>query len=83
MKKEKKVTVKDVKTEQPQVTGHNIFMIVKEGSNYKIACGSNYMSRMTFATLEEAKSYIDSKPWELIINTTCYIYGLTSKNSKK
>lgn len=82
MAKKTKPVVENVKVQEPQVKMHDVFAIVKVGNNYMIGCGNNYMSKATFASIKDAQEYIDSKPWELIINTTCYIYELSKQNKK-
>lgn len=58
-----------------------IFTIPEINGNFCICVGNKIISKQNFISLEEAKAYIDSKPWELIVNATCAIYDL-SKNFK-
>lgn len=51
---------------------YEIFTIVEditEGIDVKIVLG-NYMVKNGFESIENAKAYIDSKPWELISAVT-------------
>lgn len=75
-----KTTVENVEVTKPQLEQYLIFTVVKIGGNWKIAVGNNIMSQMTFSNKKEAIEYIDSKPWDLIINTTCYLYEISQKN---
>lgn len=78
-KESKKMIEPKIKEEQVSKT-HNyetIFTIVEQNGNFRIAVANKLISRMNFVTLEEAQSYIDSKPWELIINATCAIYEIS------
>lgn len=70
--KEPKVEVTEsVKTHQ-----HDIFTIVEKNGNCLIAISNKIISKNSFASIEEAKEYIDSKPWELLINASCAIYDI-------
>lgn len=68
------------KTEQYET----IFTLVERKEGVKIAVADKLISKLNFTNLEEAKQYIDSKPWELIVNATCLLYDLTKnvKNNK-
>lgn len=57
----------------------NIYQIVENKGSFIIAVANKIVTNNNFATLEEAKTYIDSKPWELIINVTCLIYDMGQK----
>ena len=71
-----KPTVKDEKV--TRVEQYQIFNLVVS-DKVKIAIGNYLIHQNEFETVEDAKNYIDSKPWELIVNTTCCIYDI-SKN---
>lgn len=74
-----KVEVKEVsKTHNYQT----IFTIVERNKNFNIAVGNKIVSKLTFVTLKEAKDYIDSKPYELIVNATCCIYEISQTLKK-
>lgn len=61
------------------VEKYEIFNLVKQGNSIKIAIGNYLISNIQFESIEEAKMYIDRKPWELIVNTTCCIYDISKK----
>lgn len=66
MKKQKENTV--------EIHEHDEFLIVKnEQGLYLIVFGNNYVSRKQFNNLEDAKNYIDSKPYEIIFASCCTI----------
>lgn len=67
-----------VKTQQ-----HDVFIIVEKNGQCLIALGDKIVSKNTFATIEEAQNYIDSKPWELIINATCAVWEIVVKQTQK
>lgn len=67
------------KTEQYE----EFFKLVTSNKLTRIACGNAIVSRLQFKSVKEAKSYIDSKPWELIINVTAYINDLLKKEQSK
>lgn len=58
-----------------EVNVEEIFGIVKNGNHYLITVTNQIVSRRTFATVDEAKDYIKSKPWELILNTTAVMWA--------
>lgn len=68
-----------IKTEAYQV----IFTLVTRNKETEIAVGNNIVSKIKFKSTKEAKNYIDSKPWELIVNTTCCIYDMSEKINKQ
>lgn len=59
-----------------------VFTIIERNKNFNIAVSNKIVSKKTFVSLDDAIEYINSKPWELIINATCCIYDL-SKEVKK
>lgn len=80
MSKTTKTTVGEVKVTESNVTKcEEIFDIVKNQSNYFIGVAGKLVSTKSFATKEEAEAYINSKPWELIINVSCLMYDLSKK----
>lgn len=84
MTKETKMVVKSTEKKQPQVEIYeDIFAIVEIQGNYGIGIAGKMVVNRPFATKEEAKAYIDSKPWELIINATCLIYDLGKEATAK
>lgn len=61
---------------------HDTFIIVEKNNICFVAIGDKIVSREQFKSVEEAKAYIDSKPWELIINVTCAAYEIVLKQTK-
>lgn len=83
MAEKKKKTVNEepvVTTDQNMETYEEIFQIVKQNGVYYIGVANKLISKRSFANAEETKEYIDSKPWELVINVTCLIYDLAKEN---
>lgn len=62
--------VKDVKiTDRVTTEGYGIFTLLKRKNTFYVAVGMNIVSRETFTKKADVKKYIDSKPWELMLNT--------------
>lgn len=59
---------------------YEVFILFKADNVVRIAIDKYIMSKLTFTTFEEAKAYIDSKPYELIINAACCLMELSTKN---
>lgn len=59
-----------------------VFTIVERNGNFNIAVGNKIITKKTFISIEDAENYIDSKPWELIVNATCCIYDLSKEINK-
>lgn len=53
-----------------------------EEKQFRIGACSQYMSEKVFDTKKDAESYIDSKPWELIINLNFLTIKLYNENEK-
>lgn len=70
-------------TEAPQMVQHEIFAIVKINKIYKIVMGQQIIVPHEFAKVTDAKKYIDSKPWELIINSASYLTQFMINNQEK
>lgn len=70
---------RSTKTEQYE----KIFTIVEQNGNFLIAVADKIITKNTFATSDEAKAYIDSKPYELIVNATCLLYELSLEQKSK
>lgn len=77
----KKAKIEAVETAKTEIY-EKIFTLVNQNGNVRIAVADKIVSNLTFANEDEAIAFIDSKPWELIINATCLIYEL-SKQVKK
>lgn len=60
-----------------------IFTLVTEddGENKKtmIAIGNSYIWRAKFDSVDDAKAFIDAKPWGLMVNTIIYIQEHTNQ----
>ena len=74
----KEITRKDVED--------TVFSIIESNINKecKIAIANNIISRKTFKNEEEARKYINKKPWELIENMIAlYVdYAIVNKLNK-
>lgn len=70
--------VKDEKVAETE--RYEVFILFKADNIVRIAIDKYIMSKLTFTTFEEAKAYIDSKPYELIINAACCLMELSTKN---
>lgn len=78
-----KPTVKNVKSTKVEIY-ENIFSIVTdEENNSHIAIGNDIIWRGSFASVQEAKDFIDAKPWGLITNTVLYIFKKTENLLKQ
>lgn len=75
------VESKVVKESTVQTSGHDIFTLVTKDGVVMIAIADKIVSRNSFASEEEAIKYIESKPWELIINVSCVCFDLVQKQS--
>lgn len=62
---------------------YEIFNLVLQNGQVFIAIGNHIVTRNNFASVEDAKAYIDAKPWDLLVNTTCLIYDITNELKKK
>lgn len=67
---EKLQEMKMSEIEVDQQEQEDIFLIVRNDKKYLIAITNQIVSRKQFETVEEAREYIQSKPWELILNAT-------------
>lgn len=82
--KQSKMTVNQVEHRQGNTEIYEeIFQIVEQNKVFFIGVSNNLVTRNSFATAEEAKAYIDSKPWELIINVACICMDMSNKQNKK
>lgn len=68
-KKEYSNTPKVTEIVTNQVEQEEMFLIINRDGKYMIALTNQIVSKKQFETLEEAREYINSKPWELILNT--------------
>lgn len=61
-----------------------VFTIVEVDGNHRVAIGRNIVSTRMFETVIGARDWIDSKPWELLINTVVILYNtLNNKENEK
>lgn len=61
----------------------DIFLIVEHNGVYLIALTNQIVSKQQFNTLEEAETYVDSKPWELILNATAVMMTIINNENKQ
>lgn len=77
MADEKVIGVKPTVTKEKKYTTEvyqDIFILVSdETGETQIAIRNNIIWREKFATVQEAKDFIDTKPWGLIVNTVLFI----------
>lgn len=58
-----------------------IFVLVQDtNKKWHIAVGQKIISQKTFNSVKEADAYINSKPYELLINLFCLIQEMQRKN---
>lgn len=62
-----------------QVEQEDLFLIVNKDGKYLIALTNKIVSKQQFNTLEEARNYVQSKPWELILNATAVMMNYLQK----
>lgn len=59
----------------------DLFVIVEQNGQFRIAVTNKIISNKVFGSLKEATNYIDSKPWELIVNVSCAIWDIIQKEN--
>lgn len=74
----KKVAKNEEKTSF-ETAQHDVFTLIKVNDKVKIALGNTQITPEEFETIEDAKKFIDSKPYQLIINASCFVYEMTQK----
>lgn len=52
-----------------------VFTIVNHNGEFLIAIGNSIVTRKKFNSLEEAKNYVNSKPWDIILNATAIMFN--------
>lgn len=62
-----------------QVEQEDLFLIVNKDDKYLIALTNKIVSKMQFNTIEDARKYVQSKPWELILNATAVMMNYLQK----
>lgn len=79
MEKEKLVKPQVLEVEQKEgvkTHQHDIFTIIEWKGVYRIALANKIISSKTFEKLNEARMYINRKPWELLINASVAVYDI-------
>lgn len=66
--------------ETSKVEQYEMFTLVTRSGKTQIAVTNKIVSRAEFDSIEAAKGYIDSKPWELIVNATLVVADLTKED---
>lgn len=74
------VTIKDQKKINTYKRG--IFTIAENENKFYVLVQNYVVSEKTFDKLKDAERYINSKPWELIINVTSLTQKLIKQNEK-
>lgn len=69
-------------TEKVSTSGYDMFTLVTKNNTVLIAVADKIVSRQTFKTEKAAQEYIDSKPWELLVNVACVCYDLMNKQEE-
>ena len=79
-----KAKVKNVQENKPlQIVQHELFNIIKGPQGYFLAVQNKIVSSKTFKSVEEAKKYINSKPWELLVNVSCICFDIMNENKEQ
>lgn len=84
-KKEKEFTNIPIVKVNDQVTSeqHEVFRLVTQDGKTYVTIDKYMMTKQPFDSVEAAKQYIDSKPWQLIINAACCIQELSNQSNNK
>lgn len=69
-------------TDQMKTHEKDIFLILEHNGVYLIALTNKIVSKSLFNTIEEAEAYIDSKPWELILNATAVMMNIINQDKQ-
>lgn len=72
-------TLTEVKKNQLDVSG--TFMIVNIEEKWRIGIANRWMTNKIFNTAKEAEEYIQSKPWDLIMNLAGTIAEYVKNNN--
>lgn len=86
MKEEtKKEYTNTPKVEEPKITASldesETFMIVNIEDKWRIGINGRWMTKEIFKTKEDAQAYINSKPWELIMNLAGMVAEFVKSNN--
>lgn len=84
-KKEYTNTPKMGEVKKTELDENNVFLIVNVEDTYRIALGEHWVTKQVFKTPEEAQKYINSKPWELLMNMAAVMAKFVNQelNTKK
>lgn len=63
-------------TDSVKTHKHDVFTIVERNGQCVIAFTDKIISQRTFNSVQEAIDYIESKPWELMINVPCAVMDI-------
>lgn len=58
------------------------FTFVKTNETYQIAAGNCLVSDKKFKSKKESQAYLDSKPWDIIVNFICQTILVIQENEK-
>lgn len=78
-----KTKTKVLNQESTEVKQHDIFAVVKHNNEIKICAGGHIISEKIFKTFTDAIKYIDSKPYELIVNVCALAVELKKKGEQQ
>lgn len=59
-----------------------LFAFAKTEEGIIILCGKYKVSVEVFKTYEEAETYLESKPYEILVNVACLMFKLQQENEK-
>lgn len=85
VKKTKKVANKETDATMYQQLDEQMFAVMKnkETNKFTLLVGKYKVSNKEFASIDEANEYVNSKPYELIVNVSCLICKLTNEEKKQ
>lgn len=69
------------KEEVSETKQYDVFILVKKDKKVHIAFTNKIISTKIFKSFKEAEKYIDEKPWELLINTSCAVFEIIVKEN--
>ena len=81
--KEYSNTPKMGEVQKNQLDNSGTFMIINVEDKWRIGMANRWMTKEVFNTAEEAQKYIDSKPWELIMNLAGTIAEYVKNNNNQ
>lgn len=77
------VEIRNIEQEVVKTNKYDIFTLVTKGKKVFIAIGNNIVTHETFDRVEQAKKYVDKKPWELILNTVAVMQSMLAEMEKQ